>query len=165
MITDLTKVNLVSLTYGVAVRDKFLNKYQPMIRPIEDRESKSFQNSVSFYNMAELQEKSIYDMIRIGLDLFSEEWCTETFKKPYVPFPILIGENSRSRILKQLPRKSAPNNPRLAVDRIMNVLGCFPKSVAFELIKSGVLVGGDSETQELVLERLSKKERRKRDRL
>jgi len=164
MITDMTKMNLVCLTFGVVIRDKYANKFQPVIRPIDNPQSKHFQNCLAFFNMSELTGESIYDLMRIGLDLYSEKWCEEKFYKPYLPFPILIGEAVRNRVYREIPDRAVKNVPHVMADRIAVIMGSFPAEVAYRLVNSGALVGDDKEAKDLVLAKLSTKARRKRDR-
>lgn len=62
--------------------------------------TKLWSNCRTFYEIAEMQKKSIKTLIDTSISRFSADWCMETFKRPYPPISVVTSEKSLINLIR-----------------------------------------------------------------
>lgn len=154
-LSNQAKVKIVFSLYAVVVRD--ICKIPIRVLGIPPAESLTFINAVNFFNLSVSLREPLYDLIAIGLCIYSEEWCKKTFKRIYPPLPVLLTPKTRARICLEIPKYIKTAYKNVITERVALVLNIFDKKTQLALIESGALVGNDLELQKRMKEQMLSK--------
>lgn len=149
--SDRKKVDLVAQTYKNLISNKFKEYYKVGSIP---ENSMTFNNSVRFFDLVTEAGVGVYELMEVVLVLYGSKWCNKIFKKPYLPFNVMVGEKVRNRILKEFPKEAkVGKRSEDHVDVVIKTLSKFAPNVAAILVSNGAVVGTDEYLKKKVLRR------------